>query len=396
MDSKGFPSIQREYESYDDQDNNDIFQNTSVDPGSYDNNKKLKKSKGVNGLNMQNLTKKSQPSIPLSNGQRNNNFFRSTNNIDKQETYYDDMNENKLVPTGYFERSPNSMGPVSDLNSTSRYTENRIVSHTEFPKLNKTIRTETLYSIKSQLNSSPHSRILQSLEKRKKKPKMSIPDTNDNLKEGQGQNRALANNIPKYKPKNATRNKHNNSKQFYEITTIEEGEETSTQDFNKSQRVSGAMANSKSVQKHNYRYNSMDEEGGRHENRHDIPHASMTDPEHNRSINQKNKNFDQNYMNKAKGGYAKASSNNTVDLRNQQAESERLKNLKPVLPKIRAKIPGITTQNGSFKPYTYTVRVLIKLYRISKDVLKEIMYKWVALVRTKTLSGQMLKINLRK
>lgn len=355
MDSKGFPSIQREYESVDDQDNMDIFQNTAVDPGSYGNNHNLKKNKGVNGNNMQNLTKKSQPSIPLSNSQRNNNFFRSTDYVDGAEPYFEHVNENKLVPMGYFERSPNSMGPISELNSTSRYTENRIVSHTEFPKLNKTIRSETLYSLKSQLNSSPHSRILQSLEKRKKKPKMPIPETSDNMREGQ--NRAQANNIPKYKPKNGTRNKHNNSKQFYEITTIEEGEETSTQDFNNSQRVSGALANSKSVQKHNYRYNSMNAESGRHENRHDVQHASMTDPEHNRSINHKNKEYDQNYMEKAKGGYAKAHGNNTVDLRNQQAESERLKNLKPVLPKIKAKIPGITTQNGSFKPYTYTVTV---------------------------------------
>jgi hypothetical protein len=255
-----------------------------------------------------------------------------------------------MVPLGYYENLGNSNRSGSDINSsvagqnyTSRVAENRLMTNTEFPKLNKTITSETIYSLKSAGNSSPHSRILQSLDKLKQKPKKVIPQVNEMMRESPSQK------VPKYKPTQFTRNKNPNTKQSYEITTIDESEENSTKGLTKNQKASGRIGVSKSKAKHNHRYNSMNPDVGRQikVNDIDIPRTSPSETEHH-----------QNNLKKVRGTIETSPmNNNTLDHRLLQ-DNEKLQNIRPVLPTIKSNlnIPGMTTQNGTFVPYTYTVR----------------------------------------
>jgi hypothetical protein len=262
-----------------------------------------------------------------------------------------------MVTLGYYENPENSHRSGSNINSsvagynyTSRDAENRLMTNTEFPKLNKTITSETLYSLKSAANSSPHSRILQSLDKLKKKPKKLTLETHNMMRESPSQKEPIAKNIPKYNPTQYNRNKNNNSKQSYEITTIEESEENSTKGLPKNQKTPARMGISKSLVKHNHKYNSINPDVGRQVQNIDvdIPSTSPSETEHH-----------QNNFKKLKGSIESSQTyNSTLDHRILQ-DSERLQSIRPVLPTIKSNlsIPGMTTQNGTFVPYTYTVRI---------------------------------------
>jgi hypothetical protein len=262
-----------------------------------------------------------------------------------------------MVPLGYYENVGNSNRSGSDINSsvaghnyTSRDAENRLMTNTEFPKLNKTITSETLYSLKSAGNRSPHSRILQSLDKLKKKPKKVTPETNNMIRESPSQKEPIVKNIPKYKPTQFTRNKNHKTKQSYQITTIDESEENSTKGLTKNQKASGRIGISKSIVKHNHRYKSMNPDVGRQEINSDIdiPRTSPSETE-----------YHQNNFKKVRGSIENSPMNsNTLDHRILR-DSETLQNIRPVLPTIKSNlnIPGMTTQNGTFVPYTYTVRI---------------------------------------
>lgn len=81
-----------------------------------------------------------------------NNFFR-TSSEDLEE--YNSLRDSepmgrKLVPVGYFDQDNKGHNSPSQANTTSRYNDGKMVHSVEFPKLNKTIRSETLYSLKSQ------------------------------------------------------------------------------------------------------------------------------------------------------------------------------------------------------------------------------------------------------
>lgn len=65
-----------------------------------------------------------------------------------------------------------------------------------------------------------------------------------------------------------------------------------------------------------------------------------------------------------------AMSTNRGENSKEKAESSH-KKITPLFPRLDGKINGVTTQNGTFKPYTYSVSLYqLNLFRISKASLK--------------------------
>lgn len=234
MDKNNLPSLRRERYEAEEMEGGNIFENTAVDMHTYSQSKQLNGHKGVKDRHKLNVSKKAPNATNAQNNMiRSNNFLNTrTDDISSELSFKDPTLERKLVPLGYFDRSPNTVASPSDLNTTSRYSENKIVSSVEFPNLNRTLRTETLYSLKSQQNISPHARIIQTLEKHKKtKAVKTMPDSNQNVRSHENliQISKKIKSVPIPQNANATRNMHNNTKPHYEITTIDEDDESSTQ-----------------------------------------------------------------------------------------------------------------------------------------------------------------------
>lgn len=234
MDKNNLPSLRRDRHETEEMEGGNIFANTAVDLHTYSQNKQSNGYKGVKDRNRLNVSKKApNATIAQNNMVKSNNFLNTkTDDMTTDLSFKDPTLERKLVPLGYFDRSPNTVASPSDLNTTSRYSENKIASSVEFPHLNRTLRTETLYSLKSQQNTSPHARIMQTLEKKKiNKAVKKLPDSNQNVRSHENliQINKKIKSVPVAKNANVTRNAHNNTKQYYEITTIDEDDESSTQ-----------------------------------------------------------------------------------------------------------------------------------------------------------------------
>ena len=271
---------------------------------------------------------------------RNNGFFRTSQNSDEGMAL-DPENEQRMVPVGYFDRPPNTIANPSVVNSTGRYTENRMVSQVELPQLRKTIRSETLYSLKS-TEGSPHQRMMQSLEKRKKrKPKKPVEPEVESLKSAPKGSKY--GKIPKYGG-SVTRNNVAKAKPSYEITTIKEDDENTTLDNSK-------KLDSRSAKKHNNRYNSMNPDLNRVMARNAAHHSSLTDHEYRKNVSPNRDHFDA----EEKQIYPNSSMQYSVDNRMQGPSSDRQGKPTIGLPRLGGKIPGMTTKNGTFKPYTYSV-----------------------------------------
>jgi hypothetical protein len=147
MASTNLPPLRRDLDDYLQLEDNKIFGDTAIDYKNYSNYKPTDKLNGV---------KK----------QKNKNFFKNnTDDLTSESDFHDPTLERKLVPMGYFERTESSFGNPNETNNAHRYTDNKVSNSVEFPQLNRTLKTETLYSIKSHQNASPHSRMVQSMEK---------------------------------------------------------------------------------------------------------------------------------------------------------------------------------------------------------------------------------------
>lgn len=327
MDKGSLPSLRRDG---DETPSKSIFENTAVELPLYTN------SKPPHGYNRNklNVSKKAGNSAMEShNNIRNNNFMNTRTDMGDSR---DGQNDSRLVPMGYFEKIPNT-GSVSEVHTSTRFNENKIVSNIELPKLNKTIRSETLYSLKSQQNSSPHARIMQTLEKRKKK-KAVMPDSNMNIK-SQDNLIKPKKTSPMLSKNRANRNNHNNTKQFYEITTIEE--ESTSQNFNQSGKKSTYG------KKQNNRYQSLNPDLSRDMGR----NYDMEKSEHKRnvSLSKPSSELDHEAENHQ---YSMGAA--TYD-QNERKQEVKKSPIKPLLPRLGGRIDGITTKNGTFKPYTYSV-----------------------------------------
>lgn len=148
-----------------------IIQSTAVDI--------IKESTRLNNLKKSSSNNKYNK---INSNKNRNNVSNSTNTLDvnsgnnqmlkikadkiSQDISYQESEDSELVPFGYFNKNQDSFGSPVHAYSTSRHDDNRITSSIEFPQLNKTIRSETLYSLKSQTNASPHDRIMKSLQRR--------------------------------------------------------------------------------------------------------------------------------------------------------------------------------------------------------------------------------------
>ena len=256
MDKNNFPSLQRDKESHNTEEGQTIFQNTAIDPyisSQYVMQSNVKYPKERVNRNSQNISKKSYvTNLSSKSKPQNNNFVGSVKAIDSKSSVGTGVGETQMVPMGYFEHQSYSN---NGLNSTARQPDNSMLSNSILPKLNKTIRNETLYSIKSKTNSSPHARMMKSLQKISKKKPNPIPSTvnsfqdQDNLKKTKFD-----------KNKQETSIKEFNSNKYYEITTIEEDEEASTQNLEHTQKSKMNRSQPSDHQKKNKRYESMDPE----------------------------------------------------------------------------------------------------------------------------------------
>jgi len=151
-------------------DNSNIFHNTAVIHAGFDDGAKHKNYASRSKMSDTFLNNKiSNSIIPIDTKLRNNNFFKSNSEDLSYDMSSQEITNRKLVPIGYFDQSPGTISSVSQAHTSTRYNENIVSNSIEFPKLNRTIHSETLYSLKSQDNKSPHDRIMRSLEKQKKK-----------------------------------------------------------------------------------------------------------------------------------------------------------------------------------------------------------------------------------
>lgn len=234
-------------------------------------------------------------------------------------------------------------GENNEFNVTSRHPENAILSPIELPKLNKTIRSETLYSLKSQKNVSPHARMMQSLEKRKKKEKpVPVPDSVQSV-------RSHESLVPTKYPvnfKDATSRNLNNSNKIYEITTIDEREETSSQNMTqRPPKMSNSYAGGYAKNSKRYKHMNPDLKNiiNNGTGMKSLKHTGL----------KKNLSPNRNHLETHKN--ISKSALEPSDIRIQEGETLYSPPKKSKLPKIQEKIAGITTQNGTFKPYSLSV-----------------------------------------
>ena len=186
MDKKNFPSFQKGIKSLNEEKGQSIFQNTVIDPyitSQYQLHSNSNASDGRVFRNTHNMSKKSAETNPaLISKKKSNNFIGEIEGAERESSPGIPLSENKMVPVGYFENQSVSNKISTKFNSTSRHQDNSMLNNVVLPKLNRTTKNETLYSIKSKKNSSPHARMMQSLKKKKKKSKP-IPETVDSFKE---------------------------------------------------------------------------------------------------------------------------------------------------------------------------------------------------------------------
>lgn len=235
-------------------------------------------------------------------------------------------------------------GENNEFNVTSRHPENAILSPIELPKLHKTIRSETLYSIKSQKNTSPHARMMQSIEKKRKKEKpVPVPESVQSV-------RSHESLMPTKYPvnvKDVTSRNLNNSNKIYEITTIDEREETSSQNMTqRAPKMSNSYAGGYAKNSKRYRHMNPDlkniiDNGTGLKN---LKHTGL----------KKNLSPNRNHLEAHKN--VSRSALEPSDYTIQEKEPTYSSPKKSKLPKIHEKIAGITTQNGTFKPYSLSVR----------------------------------------
>jgi hypothetical protein len=290
---------------------------------------------------------------------RNNNLFQTQSDDFNDNNVFNDGTEGRMVPVGYFNKGPNSMANPSEVNTTSRLSDNNIVSTIGFPKLNNTIRTETLYSIKSQANNSPHARIMQTIEKRKKKKHVNPMVTNSPVNKPTHALPPRSKHVThtkNFKPKGGRNTEGNNSKQHYEITTIVEDDESSTQHFTRTQQRS--MQEGSGYAKQNGRYKSLNPD--LEKVAHNTSQRQLLDDNehfHNSSQNRQSNNFEASSSPNRK--HHMSSNSRLTDNKTEEAISSQKHNVsKSGLPKLGGNIPGFTTTNGTFTPYTYSVSQL--------------------------------------
>jgi hypothetical protein len=214
-----------------DVDNGSIFLNTVVEPFGHDTTSKSKEyAKASKNRNNHQIQSISHAIVPSDNKRRNNNFFKANTDDLVHEASFQDPNDHKIVTMGYFDKNDSGFASPSQANTTSRYNDNRVMNSVEFPMLNKTNYTETLYSLKSQSNTSPHDRIMQTIERRKRKKgatKSMAENDSNNIKSQELAVYKDVKNKPSIKQRGHKRNHEaTNQKQFYEITTIEEDDES--------------------------------------------------------------------------------------------------------------------------------------------------------------------------
>jgi len=197
---------------------------------------------------------------------------------------------------------------------------------------------------------------MQTLEKRKKKKHVnpmvnSSPDAKPS--------RALpprskyVNPAKSSKPK-ATRNTNgNHSKQYYEITTIVEDDESSTQHFTRTQQTS--MQQAAGYGKPNGRYKSLNPDLERVAN--NTSHQDLlVEQEYFRNGSQRRANNQFEGVASPSSKHHQNSSHNLSSSKTEEAiGSQKYIGSKAGLPKLGGNIPGFTTQNGTFTPYTYSV-----------------------------------------
>lgn len=142
----------------------------------------------------------------------------------------------------------------------------------------------------------------------------------------------------KEKPQKQTRNKGNHTKNFYEITTIEEDDESSTQN----QLPVKHIPNSRGVShnKHNNRYKNMNSDLDRVVRNTERSQVSLTDSEIRKNVSlrrQEEPPLEQTYYQQYKN---RNSNMDTTAVK----ETEHKNKIKPLLPNLANKIDGITTK----------------------------------------------------
>jgi len=221
-----------------------------------------------------------------------------------------------------------------------------MLNNVVLPKLNRTTKNETLYSIKSKKNSSPHARMMQSLKKKKNKSKP-IPETVDSFKE-----KSKVKQSRFTKPKKEISIKEWNSNQYYEITTIEEDKEGSLQNFRKSQKSKITQGYAENLHK-NSQYGRMNPDLITDIITEESPLFQKEKLGSKRNSSLVRSMEKSQYFESSKP--LQASASQVPEFKVNENTSTRIFHEKSKLPKIGDKIPGRITQNGIFKPYTFSV-----------------------------------------
>lgn len=196
---------------------------------------------------------------------------------------------------------------------------------------------------------------MQTLEKRKKKSVKPVPETVQNTKSFDTLSKKdKFKHVPKAKKPSRNQVRGNNTKQFYEITTIEEDDESSNQTLNKLSAQNELHNAQPTVhepigyaKRQNNRYKSLNSDLQR-VSHNGPPSNQLVDKEHMRNSSQRRID-DPNKIGKPNVSAMDAAAENNLKNYKQMGSA------KSSLPKVGGKIPGVTTKDGTFKPYTYSV-----------------------------------------
>lgn len=144
----------------------------------------------------------------------------------------------------------------------------------------------------------------------------------------------------KEKQHKPTRNKVNNTKNFYEITTIEEDDESSTQNQLQAHHVPHSRGMSHNKQ--NNRYKNMNSDLDRVVRNTERTQVSLTDSEVRKNVSPKRQEeppLEQTYYQQYKNR------NSNMDTTAGKEHQENIKSkIKPVLPNLGNRLDGITTK----------------------------------------------------
>jgi hypothetical protein len=208
---------------------------------------------------------------------------------------------------------------------------------------------------------------LQTLERRKKKTTKPVTETVQNTKSFD----TLSKNdkfkhVPKAKKPSRNQARGSNTKQFYEITTIKEDDESSNQTLNKLQAQNGYEAQKSNpivheqmgyAKRQNNRYKSLNSDLQRVSNN-SPPQNQLVQKEYMRNSSQRRVEDPNNIM-------KPNVSTMSVPIKNNLKNFKQMGGAKSSLPKVGGRIPGYTTKDGTFKPYTYSVGWMLN-FRSSK------------------------------